>query len=174
MCPHDHDVSNDVGHLDSDITIRRKIAFLINALLLPTAPAASSSAAPNISPPGPTIHSDPLPSTAPSTVIAPHSESEPLSSATPLSPGLDPMSTSLLALEALRSHRIIPVLISSLTIPLPHGPNADEDVDVDYAEKAARALFTFIEACSRLFHPKRFTNVLCFNFFLDRWRVEFS
>ncbi|KAF8511860.1 armadillo-type protein [Gautieria morchelliformis] len=126
----------------SDITIRRKIAFLINTLLLPTAPPDSSSAAPNIPPPGPTIHSAPQSSATPSTAVAPHSESA--SSALP--PGLDPTSTSPLAREALRTHDIIPVLIDSLTAPLPYGPDADEEVDVDYAEKAARALITFIEA----------------------------
>jgi hsp70-interacting protein len=78
--------------------------------------------------------------------VAPRSVSP--SSALPL--GLDPTSTSPLALEALRTHDIIPALIDSLTAPLPYGPDADEEVDVDYAEKAARALITFIEACSCL------------------------
>lgn len=66
-------------------------------------------------------------------------------------PSLEPTSTSPLALDALRTHRIIPVLIDSLTIPLPHGPDADGEVDIDYAEKATRALITFLEACSCFF-----------------------
>lgn len=130
------DPANHSNDSDSDITIRRKIAFLINTLLLPTAPAESSLAAPNVSPSGPTIHS---------TAIASRTESSsPAISALP--PGVDATSTSPLALEASRTHRIISFLIDSLTTPIPHGPDADEELDIDYAEKATRALITFLEA----------------------------
>lgn len=59
--------------------------------------------------------------------------------------------------------------MDSLITPLPHGPNADEEVDVDYAEKAARALLMFIEACDRFFQPQ----VSKFVFYLGWRKVEF-
>ncbi|KAF8586410.1 nucleotide exchange factors-like protein [Ramaria rubella] len=132
---------------DSDITIRRKIAFLLNALLLPTLSSATSSAAPDITPPGPTIHSSP-PNTE---AISSTGHTEDSAATSSLPPGLvDPTSTSSLALEALRTHGIVSALVESLTSPVPHGPDADSEIDEDYMEKAARAMFTFLEVGGEL------------------------
>lgn len=58
---------------------------------------------------------------------------------------VEPVSTTAPVLTALQKYQIIPVLVESLVSPLPHGPNADEEPDTDYTEKAARTLLTYLE-----------------------------
>ena len=105
--------------LDSDITVRRKTAFLLNTLLLQDGPQPISTSA------------APFPSDTNSHVVSNNSDS---------------FYTGGQTSEALRSYRIVEELISSVVSPLPTGPDGDEDQgDADYQEKAVRTLLTYAE-----------------------------
>lgn len=96
---------------------------MINTLLLPTVPAQSLGGTPHASQNDADVH-----------IHQPHI-------------AIEPMSTTLPVRTALQKYHVIPVLVDSLISPLPHGPDADQDADPDYAEKAARTLITYLEAC---------------------------
>ncbi|GJJ07717.1 hypothetical protein Clacol_001922 [Clathrus columnatus] len=131
---------------DPDITIRRKIAFLLTSLLRPDE-FLDSSNLPTTPPP---------PSAAGLTIRVVDSSPNAVTAVNPVEefthgvPSYDikslPTSTSAATVTALRKHQIIPTLIQSLASPVPFGPNADQYFDEDYAEKAARAIATYLEA----------------------------
>ncbi|TFK48222.1 nucleotide exchange factors-like protein [Heliocybe sulcata] len=144
---------------DSDITVRRKTVFLINALLIPT----SSSISPT-QPPAP-VQVQPQPSSATSSSTAltlhPSSPSPSTNFHTPSSPSApvhpnshaalqsDPsaMDTSSPTLSALRQKGILTTLINGLTSPVPHGEDGENEGDMDYEEKVVRLLETYVSAC---------------------------
>ncbi|KAG8970214.1 hsp70 nucleotide exchange factor fes1 [Tulasnella sp. 419] len=101
---------------DSDISVRRKTAFLLSSLLLADAadpPASSPSSTPS----------------APSTAVTVSS----------------PFQTSDLAFRAMTSHRLVDALLSSIISPVPFGPDAEHDgPDVDYEEKVLRAIVNYV------------------------------
>lgn len=120
---------------DADVTIRRKIVFMLNVLLLPdehlvTLPAPNS-AGPNIR-----LADSSKPAVGEGSSIQPSYDAKSL-----------PTATSAATVSALRKHQVITTLIYSLVSPVPFGPNADQHFDEDYAEKAAVALATYLEVC---------------------------
>lgn len=76
---------------------------------------------------------------------------------------IEPVSTTVPVLHALRKYQVIPALVESLVSPLPHGPNADEESDPDYTEKAARTLLTYLEVSRSVSHEP-------FNFCFTNYR----
>lgn len=134
---------------DSDITVRRKVAFLLNALLVPTSPSASRP------PPSTTIPAAAAPSgtqTAQSNSVILHptesNHAEPVhpnSHSSMADPGS--FSTSELARDALEQHGLLQALLDALTAPVPHGPNGDLERDAEFEEKVVGVLHTYVVAC---------------------------
>lgn len=130
--------------IDSDIGVRRKVAFLLNALLIPTSPSQPpSSAATSTAPTAPQGSSNTstavtLHPTASTTTSAPESNIQ-----TPIYPNshasmlADPSSasTSELTKEALESHGLLEGLVGALTSPVPHGPDGEIEGDKDFEDK---------------------------------------
>ncbi|TDL26802.1 Fes1-domain-containing protein [Rickenella mellea] len=117
---------------DSDITVRRKIAFLLNTLLLPStissSPSSSSGAA--------RIHGDTHEQpTADPQAIHPNSHG-----------GMTPGSceTSTMASEAMEKFGVIDSAIDALVNPTPHGTDGEHEGDADLSEKLVRLLFTYL------------------------------
>lgn len=131
---------------DSDITIRRKIVFLLNTLLLTT--EVPDNLAKDPTAPFPVIHYTLPPAVSTEPTIRPHVEEAPQSSGHDSVVG--PTSTTRDTLAALKKYSIASTLVESLTSPLCYGPNADQEGDADYEEKAARALVTYIEVGGEL------------------------
>ncbi|KAI0043405.1 Fes1-domain-containing protein [Auriscalpium vulgare] len=116
---------------DSDITVRRKTAFLLSTLLLPN--AASTYPPAN----GTRLHgstSEPAPAPV-------HANSHASMLADPA--GVD---TARATLAALHTHNLLPVLVRALVAPTPHGPDGDSEGDVDLEEKVLRLLHTYVVA----------------------------
>lgn len=112
---------------DSDITVRRKVAFLLNALLVPTSPE----------PPRQTSGAS---SAGGSAAVLHTSESQPRAPVHPnshASMDSDPASTSTSALtrEALEQRGLLDALVGALVSPLPHGPDGEQFGDADFEEK---------------------------------------
>lgn len=102
--------------IDPDIAVRRKIIFLLNTLILPTDEDQSSSSS-NLSQPE-HVHSN--------------SHASMLSNPTNIS-------TSPVALKALKDHGILSAVVSGLVTPIPYGEDGDQvDLDEDYEEKSIR------------------------------------
>ncbi|KAI9452258.1 Fes1-domain-containing protein [Russula earlei] len=120
---------------DSDISVRRKAAFLLNSLLVPSAA------------PGARIHGGGPPVGAPVRV---HPNSHASMVADPASAETAPET-----LRALRAHRLLPVVVRELTEPTPYGPDGDEGNgrDADLEEKLTR--------CVRLPGLSFFFSLLC-------------
>ena len=118
--------------IDSDITVRRKVAFLLNALLVPTSlPTRPSqyqaSSTPNSSTDNNSVILHPSES-HPNEPVHPNSHSSMLS---------DPssISTSDMTREALEQRGLLDALINALVHPVPHGPDGETYGDVDFEEK---------------------------------------
>ncbi|EIN05153.1 nucleotide exchange factors-like protein [Punctularia strigosozonata HHB-11173 SS5] len=125
---------------DSDVTVRRKVAFLLGALLTPTSTYSDSSPLPSAS--GPTLHTSPPP--------PPDQNSQPVHPNSHASMVADPSSanTSPLAVSALAAHGILDKLISALAHPVPHGADGEHDGrDADFEEKVVNALYTYAVVC---------------------------
>ncbi|SNX85772.1 related to FES1 - Hsp70 nucleotide exchange factor [Melanopsichium pennsylvanicum] len=137
--------------LDPSISLRRKTAFLINALLFQDPNSFDSSLE---------TASSTIPSTA--TAVAPVASSRPIPAAAPVAPletGPATLATNIPhpnVPRALLSSGILTTLISSLLppgtdgvsdsdLPPPSGPDGDNDprTDLDFSEKAATAILTF-------------------------------
>ncbi|TFY65306.1 hypothetical protein EVG20_g5648 [Dentipellis fragilis] len=117
---------------DSDIGVRRKTAFLLNSLLIPTneaAPAQSQAGT------GATLHPS-------------DSQAAPSFANSHLAMAMDPLSanTAPVALKALKDHELLKALVRALIAPTPHGANGDEEGDVDLEERIAALLHTYVEA----------------------------
>lgn len=114
---------------DSDITLRRKTAFLINILLTPTSGETSSTSA--------SVHT----SSSTNAPVHPNSHASMLS---------DPasVSTSRTTMEALKSNSasdassLLDALISALVEPIPFGADGDNERDVEFQENVVRLVFT--------------------------------
>ena len=110
---------------DSDITVRRKVAFLLNALLVPSStppPQAGPSAADSSAV---TLHPT---DSAPNAPVHPNSHA---------SMAADPASasTSELTREALERRGLLDALVAALAHPVPHGPDGEQFGDADFEEK---------------------------------------
>lgn len=114
------------------------MAFLLNVLLIPDEYLANTDL--------PTSDSGPALRFGDSSRNAVANEA---SSVAPYDVKSLPTSTSAATVAALRKHQVISTLIQSLVSPVPFGPNADQDSDDDYAEKAARAVSTYLEVRHR-------------------------
>lgn len=110
---------------DSDIAVRRKAAFLLNSLLIPSAPAATRA-------PGARIRGGPA---QPEATVHPNSHASMVA---------DPSSTDTApeTLRAVRAHGLLPVIVRELTEPTPYGPDGDEGdgCDADLEEKLMRCV----------------------------------
>ena len=115
---------------DSDITLRRKTAFLINTLLTPTSGGTPSTPA--------SVH---VPSSA-NAPVHPNSHASMLS---------DPasVSTSPIVLEALQRDNesdgssLLDALISALVEPVPFGADGENEKDAEFQENVVRLVVTF-------------------------------
>lgn len=137
--------------LDPNLSLRRKTAFLINALLFQDPNEFDST---------PTTTTSTATSTATALAPVPHSTAAPAGApAAPLERGPATQLTSIPhpnVARALLASGVLTTLISSLLppgtagvadsdLPPPSGPNGDTDPrsDLDFAEKATTALLTF-------------------------------
>lgn len=114
---------------DSDISVRRKVAFLLGGLLLPSA-EAPQGVPDNVHGAG-----------SASTAVAPHpNDPAPVHANTHASMLSDPSSTDTASktLEALKTRGILSALVRALVAPRPHGADGEEEGDVDLEEKIVR------------------------------------
>ena len=138
---------------DSDISVRRKTAFLLNTLLLPNTavtpqPVALITAGPGNSTAA-TLHA-----TAPenrqslqnSDPVHPNSHASML--AEPSS-----FSTSELTRNALEQSGLLKALIDALVAPLPHGPDGDSEGDPELEEKIIKYVSLSLISLSRDIDP---------------------
>lgn len=113
---------------DSEVGVRRKVAFLVNGLLLPSAEPESVAVPAN-------VHG------AAAGGLAPHaSDSAPVHANTHASMLSDPSSTqtSTQTLKAFKEHGIASALVDALVEPVPFGPDGDGERDEDLEEKLVR------------------------------------
>ncbi|PCH43151.1 nucleotide exchange factors-like protein [Wolfiporia cocos MD-104 SS10] len=135
---------------DSDITVRRKTAFLLNTLIVPTipvsqlqspTPAPSQNASQTAT--GATLHT--------ATGQPPAGEPVHPNSHAAMQSNPEAFSTSPAALKALEAHGILQALVSSLTSPTPHGADGELEEDADFEEKITRSLHTYVTTCDGKF-----------------------
>ncbi|KAH9922216.1 nucleotide exchange factors-like protein [Fomitopsis serialis] len=133
-------------------SVRRKTAFLLNTLIIPTThvsqPAPAPSAGSNST--GLAIHSsDTQPPSGP---VHPNSHASMLS---------DPssISTSPAALKALEEHGILQSLVSAVTSPVPYGPDGESEGDADFDENVIRTLHTYATSCDGRFSAQQKTDL---------------
>ncbi|KAG9311116.1 nucleotide exchange factors-like protein [Chiua virens] len=153
---------------DSDITLRRKTAFLINTLLIPTSGETSSTSA--------SVHT-PSSANAP---VHPNSHASMLSDPTSVS-------TSPTTMDALQrdseseSFSLLDAFISALVKPIPFGADGENERDVEFQENVVRLLHTYSVVCGGRFsdaqkHSLRtiFNDVSSANNLFDLSREEFE
>jgi len=109
---------------DPSLAVRRKTAFMLSTLLLPSQlPSESSEAPAATTSQGQQTHflNDPVP---------------------------DPHSTDTIpaTLAAFKSTPLLQTLLNELDNPTPHGPNGDGDLDPDLQEKMVRCIVHYIQA----------------------------
>ena len=120
---------------DSDISVRRKTAFLLNSLIIPT------THIPRPTPPPPTAPTPSTGSNSTSVTIHPSdARPETVHPNSHASMQADPASTSTspAALKALEEHGILQSLVSAVTTPVPYGPDGEGEGDADFDEKVIR------------------------------------
>lgn len=157
---------------DSDITVRRKAAFLLNALLVPESAVASTSNISSASVPAATSTTSAAPpqpassSTSSSAVIlhenAQTEDAAPAPAAAPVHPNshasmvADPssFSTSPATLRAFEERGVLSALVSALADPVPFGPDGESEGDVDFEEQVLKALHTYVGPCARRISEK--------------------
>ncbi|KAG1732659.1 armadillo-type protein [Suillus paluster] len=116
---------------DSEIRVRRKTAFLLNTLLMPTSENKVSLQS-NISMPS----SENAP-------VYPNSHASMLSNPSSIS-------TSSITLDVLQNDStsegssLLDALVSALTEPVPFGPDGEKDKDEEFQENIIRILYTFV------------------------------
>jgi hsp70-interacting protein len=105
--------------IDSDITVRRKVAFLLNTLL---------------------VQSDSELPEPPSNLQAPSSSSVPVHPNSHASMVSDPSSTktSQFTVEALEDRGLLRTLVKALVAPVPYGEDGESEGDADFEEKVVR------------------------------------
>jgi len=124
---------------DPDITVRRKVIFLLGTLLLPATVGTQSNieGGPNILTPD-NRPADPNAQAAP---IHANSHAEYLRNPSRLA-------TSQLVLDAICDHQIFEAVSSSLRDPVPHGDDGEHTgLDIDYKEKAVRFVYLYVAKC---------------------------
>ncbi|KAI0659587.1 armadillo-type protein, partial [Cubamyces menziesii] len=140
---------------DSDISVRRKVAFLLNTLLVPTAVTLHPSS-PALNPTAPST-SQPTTATAAVALgtsgpaLSPPQTVHPNSHASMVS---DPrsISTSRATADALESAGLLRTLVGALASPVPYGVDGEHVApDADFEEKVVRGLHTYATACGRAF-----------------------
>lgn len=112
---------------DPDITVRRKVVFLLNALLVPNGSAERDEN-------NCRLQGEALPSNS-NAPVYPNSHSSMTTEST---------FTSGITSKALQKHGAIDVVLKTLVNPVPHGLDGDQEGDIDYEEKAVRFLFTYL------------------------------
>jgi len=131
---------------DSDITVRRKAAFLLNTLLSPNTvdeqPSSATSRHANAS----ALHDSDLDSPSANAPVHPNSHASMLS---------DPssISTTRLTQHALEQRGLLQTLVQSLVSPLPFGPDGESEHDADYEELIIHVLHTYVTSCHGQFPP---------------------
>ncbi|CAL1698181.1 unnamed protein product [Somion occarium] len=146
---------------DSDITVRRKVAFLLNSLLIPNESeqqaAAAAAAIPTLAP----STSNAPPSSATSIMLHPSATSSPDSTSTNVRPpetvnvvhpnshasmsaDLGFFSTSADTRKALEEKGILKTLIDGIVSPVPHGPDGETEGDLDFEQKVISVLSTYL------------------------------
>ncbi|EEB93808.1 hypothetical protein MPER_07492, partial [Moniliophthora perniciosa FA553] len=122
------------GLQDSDISVRRKIAFLLNALLTPTISSSLSSDNTNVHTPQTQENRRPE-------QVHPNSHSAHLAN-----PARG--DTSGITKSAIEKHAIISTLVDGLTNPLPYGQDGEVmEPDADFEEKGVGLLRTYTVDC---------------------------
>ncbi|KAI0920623.1 hypothetical protein AcW1_002308 [Taiwanofungus camphoratus] len=143
---------------DSDITVRRKVAFLLNTLIIPTFTVPQPQQFVSGTPQSLASHQ---PDSATSVTLHPSAEQpsqndivHPNSHA---SMQLDPSSysTSPTTLKAFQEHGLLQTLISSLTNPVPYGADGESEGDLDFEEKVTRSLHTYVTSCHGQFSDEQ-------------------
>lgn len=108
---------------DSDIAVRRKVIFMLNALLIPTTILTEESSGDNV------VHAN--------------SHESHLSSPSSVN-------TSEPTIAALESRGILEVIVDALVEPLPHGPDGENmEEDIELVERVIRFLHTYTVSCDR-------------------------
>jgi hsp70-interacting protein len=120
---------------DSDVGVRRKAAFLLNTLLVPSAPVEPAVDATG------NLHSE---ATRPAAPVHANTHAAMLSD-----PGSTDTSTPTLA--AFHEHGILAALVDALAHPVPHGPDGDAERDADFEENVVQVLATYALACHGAF-----------------------
>ncbi|KZT00287.1 nucleotide exchange factors-like protein [Laetiporus sulphureus 93-53] len=145
---------------DSEIAVRRKTAFLLNTLIVPTLPpgpgpthpplppSVSESTGPPSSGTSMALHASAAPSESDQQPVHPNSHAAMQS---------DPSSfaTSAAALKALDEHGLLQALISAMASPTPHGPDGETEGDADFDEKVIRSLHTYVTSCNGKFSEEQ-------------------
>jgi hypothetical protein len=137
---------------DSDIKVRRRTAFLINALLLPTHTSTDSSS---------TTQSVSTPSHALHTSTSPPLHSETNTNVNPVHPNShasmvsDPHSASTrpLALKAMREDGVLDSVIEALLESVPFGADGEVEGDEEFEEHCIRILQTYAMSYNQPFTP---------------------
>ncbi|ETW79995.1 hypothetical protein HETIRDRAFT_246122, partial [Heterobasidion irregulare TC 32-1] len=128
---------------DSNISVRRKTAFLLNTLLVPVN-VPSHRLSPSSSGSNPSrAHAG---ASTSATLHAPETPNAPVHPNSHASMLSNPMSvaTAPATLRALHEHNILPALIRELTSPTPYGADEEREGDVDFEEKVIRLLHTYV------------------------------
>jgi len=112
---------------DSNISVRRKTAFLLNSLLIPSDVGSNVDTSRSSSAP---VH----PNSHASMLRDPSS-----------------MSTSGITLKALEDHGLLRALLNALTSPVPHGKDGESEGDPDFEEKVVQLLCTYLSFHSGAF-----------------------
>lgn len=112
---------------DSDISVRRKVAFLLNGLLIQNNHQALET---------------------PSNLQTPNSSSTPVYPNSHASMVSDPSSTvtSELVVKALEDRGLLQALVKALVAPIPYGQDGELEGDADFEENIARTLLAYLTA----------------------------
>ncbi|KAF9239453.1 armadillo-type protein [Melanogaster broomeanus] len=119
---------------DSDISLRRKTAFVLNALLTPTAEERLSTPA--------SVHT-PSSTDAP---VHPNSHASMLSNPSSVSTSR-PTMAALQRESASEGSSLLDALISALVEPVPFGADGESEKDVEFQENIVRLLNTYVAQC---------------------------
>jgi len=124
---------------DSDIAVRRKTAFLLNTLLIPTiaeVEARQLREATSALTTGATLHTS---DTQQQSAAPIHANSHASMLSNPTS-----VATAPATLKALRERGLLQVLVHELTSPTPYGVDGEREGDSDLEEKIVRLLHTYV------------------------------
>ncbi|KAH7924195.1 Fes1-domain-containing protein [Leucogyrophana mollusca] len=124
---------------DSNINVRRKTAFLLNTLLVPTSDLPDSASSPD-------IHT---PSSAAAPVHA-NSHASMLSDPDSVSTS-GPTLQALIAENTVEGSSLLDAVISALSEPVPFGPDGESERDVDFEDNVVRLLHTYVAQCRKEF-----------------------